>query len=120
VSGDSAVLTMTAELNETVSITQQYTLNKSGFLVGYSLITKGFNQVLAPSNPDLQMEWSLLLPLQEKEVQPERDQSTIYYQYGNGDLESISEREYEEEKAEGGGLQWVSFKQQFFNSTLIA
>ncbi len=120
VNGDSATLTMTASLGNGVNLSQVYTLYASGWKVGYTLKTEGFDKVLSPSNRDFQLDWSLRMPLQEQSVQNERDQSSVFYRYKNGDFDNISERSYEETEAEGGSLQWVSFKQQFFNSTLIS
>ena len=120
VNGDSATLTMTASLGSGVNLSQVYTLYASGWKVGYTLKTEGFDKVLSPSNRDFQLDWSLRMPLQEQSVQNERDQSSVFYRYKNGDFDNISERSYEETEAEGGSLQWVSFKQQFFNSTLIS
>ena len=120
VSGDSAVLTMTAALSENVSLSQVYTLTKDGFMLKYDLVTKGFDQVLSPTNRDFQMEWALDMPLQEKSLKNEQNMSSVYFQYSNGDFDYVTETKYEELKTEGGSLEWISFKQQFFNSTLLA
>lgn len=121
VSGDSAILTMTAALNDQISISQVYTLSKDGFMLGYKLVTQGFDRAMSPSNRDLLAEWNLAMPMQEKSKENEKNTSTIYYQYQNGDGDNLKETSYgEEEKAEGGAMEWISFKQQFFNSTLIS
>jgi len=120
VSGDSAILTMTAALSEEVFISQVYTLKKDGFMMNYDLVTKGFDQVQSLSNNDFQAEWSLALPLQEQSLENEKNMSSVFYQFKNGDNDNIGETKYEEVKAEGGSLEWISFKQQFFNSTLIS
>jgi len=120
VTGDSATLTMTAALNADVSISQVYTLKKDGFMMNYDLVTKGFDQVQSLSNNDFQVGWSLDLPLQEQSLENEKNMSSVFYQFKNGDHDYITETKYEEVKAEGGSLEWISFKQQFFNSTLIS
>lgn len=120
VTGDSATLTLTASPRQGVSFQQVYTLKKEEFILSYTLVTNGFDQVLSPSNRDIQVDWSLNMPRQERSAEAERDKSSIYFLYTNNDFESITETKYEEAKAEGGDLSWISFKQQFFNSTLIA
>lgn len=120
VTGDSAMLTMTAAINEETFIQQVYTLDKDGFMVGYDLITKGFDKVIAPSNRNVHLTWSLDVPLQEQSVKNERNMSTVYYQESNGDYDYIGETKYESQDIKGGSLNWISFKQQFFNSTLIS
>lgn len=120
VTGDSAMLTMTAAINAETFIQQVYTLDKDGFMVGYDLITKGFDKVIAPSNRNVHLTWSLDVPLQEQSVKNERNMSTVYYQESNGDYDYIGETKYESQDIKGGSLNWISFKQQFFNSTLIS
>lgn len=120
VQGDSATLTLTARLNNNISISQVYTLRKDGFMLGYKLVTEGFDRAMSPSNRDLLAEWSLEMPLQEKSKENESKTTTVYYQYKTGEYDNLSETKNDEEKAEGGPLEWISFKQQFFNSTLIS
>ncbi len=120
VNGDSAVLTLTASLDANHYIRQQYTLKKESQEVGYQLITAGFDDILSRSANYLALNWRMEMPLQEKEVKTEREKTSVYYGFVNGDYDNIGVRDYKEESLKESALRWISFKQQFFNSTLIA
>jgi YidC/Oxa1 family membrane protein insertase len=98
---------------------QEYKLSKSQYLVDYNLVFDSMNQVVLKNRPDIKLVWESTLPLQEKEVKREAETSTIYYRLPEESPEYISERDYETKELQSS-IQWVSFKQQYFNSTLIA
>jgi YidC/Oxa1 family membrane protein insertase len=101
------------------SILQHYRLAKGDYLLDYSLQLDSMNMVVLKNRPDLKLVWESTLPKQERDVKRERETSTIYYRMPEENPEYISEMSYEEKELKAR-LQWVSFKQQFFNSTLIA
>jgi YidC/Oxa1 family membrane protein insertase len=98
---------------------QEYKLSKSEYLVDYNLVFDSMNQVVLKNRPDIKLVWESTLPLQEKEVKRELETSTIYYRLPEESPDYISERDYETKELQTR-IQWVSFKQQYFNSTLIA
>jgi YidC/Oxa1 family membrane protein insertase len=101
------------------SVLQHYRLAKGDYLVDYSLELDSMHVVVLKNRPDLKLVWESTLPKQERDIQRERETSTIYYRLPEESPEYISEMSYEEKELKAR-LQWVSFKQQFFNSTLIA
>jgi YidC/Oxa1 family membrane protein insertase len=54
----------------------------------------------------------------EKDISLERNYSSVYFRYWDDDVDNISEHGTGNMNAPGK-LQWVSFKQHFFNATLI-
>lgn len=101
------------------SVLQHYRLAKGDYLVDYSLELDSMHVVVLKNRPDLKLVWESTLLKQERDIQRERETSTIYYRLPEESPEYISEMSYEEKELKAR-LQWVSFKQQFFNSTLIA
>lgn len=98
---------------------QTYTLTNDSFLVHYDLALINLNNKISPARNQVTLHWDLEVPLQEKDVEAEKQKSTIYYKIIKDDPDYISETKYEKEVIKGK-IDWVSFKQQFFNSTLIA
>jgi len=96
----------------------KYTLHGSSSLVDFDIETVGFNNVLSPHS-NLFINWSMFTPNQEKTIQNQKQISTIYYKYNNGDVDYINEMKYEKESLVAS-VDWVMFKQQYFNSTLIS
>lgn len=116
---DSASITLSLRIDEKTAISQVYTVYKESYEVGYRILTEGFDQLLAKNDNYLLMNWKLNLPLQEKTVKTEREKSAIYYGFVGGDVDNTSLTDYEKEDLKSSALRWISFKQQFFNSTLI-
>lgn len=96
----------------------KYTLHGSSNLVDFDIETVGFNNVLTPHS-NLFINWSMFTPNQEKTIPNQKQISTIYYKYNNGDVDYINEMKYTKENLEAS-VDWVMFKQQYFNSTIIS
>jgi len=96
----------------------KYTLKGNSYLVDFELISVGFEDVISKGFP-YYLNWSMFTPDQEKTIPNQQQKSTIYYKYNNGDIDYIFETKYEKEEMETE-VDWIMFKQQYFNTTLIA
>ena len=74
--------------------------------------------VVASNTNFLNLEWGTVLLKQEKSVD-RWNGPTIYYKYLNDDVDYLSETKDDEEDLKSK-VKWVSYKQHFFSSTLIA
>lgn len=89
-------------------------------LLVYKITITGLNQQLSRESSDyLQLHWHTKLPRQEKSESFEQRYSQIYYKYVGGDVEKLSDSK-KETKEVSDAVKWISFKNQFFNTTLIA
>ena len=81
----------------------------------------GVNDVIASNASYVELNWTQQIQKQEKDMNAERINSTIYYMFADEDKEvdclSETENETEEIKTK---LKWVSMKQQFFTQVLVA
>jgi len=100
-------------------IKQTYTLVADTFRVDYDLQLVGMNNKISTNKSLLTLEWALDAPQQEFDIKAEEQKSTLYYKFIGETPDYISEAKYKSEKLEGK-TEWVSFKQQFFNATLIS
>ena len=96
-----------------------YTLKGNDFMVGYKVNFVGMKGYIAQNTRDMSLLWSTTLLQQEKSLKTEQSQSTIYYIDVAGEVNSLSESKDEKERI-STAVKWVSFKQQFFSTTLIA
>ncbi len=96
----------------------KYTLSGNSYLVDFEINSVGFNGIISKGFP-FYLNWSMFTPNQEKTIPNQQQHSTIYYKYHTGDIDYIFETKYEKENMEAD-LDWIMFKQQYFNSTLIA
>jgi YidC/Oxa1 family membrane protein insertase len=96
-----------------------YTLSGNSFMVDFDINMVGLDNVIERNTRTLDLHWRNNLPSQEKSLQNERMNSTIYYRFADDDVDYISETSDDKEEIQAD-LQWVAFKQQFFSSVLIA
>ncbi len=95
-----------------------YTINGDKYMLDYTVNLVGLKDVLAANANYLNLEWTADLRKQEKSVD-RWNGPTIYYKYANDDVDYLSETKDDEEILKSR-VNWISFKQQFFSTTLIA
>ncbi|HEY0680408.1 MAG TPA: membrane protein insertase YidC [Chitinophagaceae bacterium] len=96
------------------SVTHQYILRQDSYLIDWNIQMNGADRLLPQGAFNL--IWQNQPTQHEKDILYERQQSQIgFYEGGDYDwMFSKSQRKFEEP------VQWLSVKQQFFNSTIIA
>lgn len=118
---DEQTISFTLKASEDVYLTQSYTLGGNSNFVQYKLTLKGFDKLVSNRETKLTLNWETFLNLQEREMSNERTYTTIYYRSAeDDDVDYISERKNVDDERIKYGLKWISYKQQFFNSSLIA
>jgi YidC/Oxa1 family membrane protein insertase len=76
--------------------------------------------VMDPATKYLVLNWNENLKRQEKSLNMERMSTGLYYKYSEDKVDNLSETSDEEKTLKNERLKWISFKQQFFTSTIIA
>lgn len=99
-------------------IEYKYTLAGNSYLVDFEINTVGLNTVI-PQGFNYLLHWNMFTPNQEKTIVNQQSVSTIYYKYSNEEVDYLSPMKYEKENMKAP-LNWVMFKQQYFNAALIA
>ncbi len=115
-SAKSAILRL--NYSNTQFIEFQYTLPENGYNLKYNIATAGMNNVIVP-NTNVVLNWQTDIPLQEKETEKERTLTTAYFKYPDEKADFIGETKNEELSLKNP-TEWVSLKQQFFNTTIMA
>lgn len=100
-------------------IEYQYTLPDDGYLMDFSINLSGMENVIASNTNYLELDWKQNIYKKEKSIEMERTNSTVYYKYPDDEAEYLSETDTDSENL-ATKVKWVSFKQQYFNTTLIA
>jgi len=97
-----------------------YTLKGNDYMLDYDINFVGMENIISNKNNKVTMHWSQALPSQEKHIVKEREAATAYYNQTKEGVDYINARKSEEVQLNEDNIKWVSFKQHFFNSTLIA
>ncbi len=96
-----------------------YTIKGDNYLLGFDLNMVGLDQVLAPRTSEILLDWQVNTPNQEQSRKNQMAKNTVYFKYADQDIDYVSETK-DEKISFDADLKWVSMKQQYFNSTLIA
>lgn len=99
-----------------------YTLNPNSYLMDYSMRVIGMDELLDDrSNAgSFGFNWWLTAPAKEKNLEYERNSTTVYYRYSDDDVDNLSEQTKDPEmETLITRTNWVSFKQQFFSAAII-
>lgn len=96
-----------------------YTIRGNDYMIDFNINSVGMQDVIASNTTILNLDWQLDLNRQEKSRTNEMNQTTVYFKYYNDDVDRLRETRDGTETLRTS-LRWISFKQQFFSSTLIA
>ena len=99
-------------------IEHEYIIEDKGFNVEHRIHTYGMGAIIQNSN-GMTLQFTNDLPLQEREVVEEKKKSTVYYKYFDKTADYVSETKNESVNLEEP-VQWVSLKQQFFNTSIYS
>ncbi len=100
-------------------IEQKFSFSGNSYEVDYNLHLKGLEKVIAANNTFLSATWNSTLPSLEKDLPTERRYTAMYFRYKDSDVAHLKEDGNEEQNI-STPLEWISFKQQFFNTTIIS
>ncbi|MCD4790607.1 MAG: membrane protein insertase YidC, partial [Bacteroidales bacterium] len=95
-----------------------YALNGNDYMMDFDINFVGMNNYFDQGSNYIDLDWNTELLKLEKGVD-RFNGPTIYYKYYKDDVDYLSETKDDEEKLTTR-IKWVSFKQRFFSSTLIA
>ena len=96
-----------------------YTVKAEGFMVDMKMSFDNMDQVIDYRGDEIGLNWNMETPSQENSVENQRRTSTIYYKYEDEDPDYISETSEDKEDLLAS-IEWIAFKQQYFNATMIA
>jgi len=116
---DGKGLSMKLEIGANQYIEQYYTFSDKTNMVSYKLNLVGMDKSIAATAKFIDMNWSAKIRQQEKTFDAEHRTTTVYYKTTAEEPDYISETK-EEAVDLTTPVKWVSFKQQYFNASLIA
>lgn len=98
-------------------IEYQYMLKNDSYLVDYTINLVNMQNLLPKGN--LALQWNSQANLQEHNMQQERMNNQVHYRFEDKEHDYFTLQNKSEQKL-SQPIEWISFKQQFFNITLIA
>lgn len=96
-----------------------YSIKGESYELGFTILTKGMQDVIAPTESQMVLNVEKALFQKEKDITSERQRSTAYYRTQSGSVDNLSMGGDDNEEIKDR-LEWVSFKQHFFSNALIS
>ncbi len=95
-----------------------YTLTGDNYMLGFKINLHKMQGIIPTNMNYIDLKWYADMLQEEKNID-RFSGSTVYYKYLHESVEHLAEKK-DEKKEIKTKLRWVSFKQRFFTSTLIA
>jgi len=118
-SKNKKTLSMRLYAGEDKYIEYLYSLRGNSYTLDFNIKFSGMQDIVASNANYLDLEWGINVHRQEKNLNYERQNTTIYYKYLDDEVDYLSETSDERETLKTK-VKWVGFKQQFFTSAIIA
>ncbi len=119
ISDDKKSISMKVSIGENQYIEQLYGFDSISNMLKYNINLVGLENVIQRNRTSLDINWTTNLRMQEKTRDAEERVSTIFYRVKDDEPSKLSEGSDAKETITSD-LQWVSYKQQYFNQTIIA
>ena len=116
--GDTTLLNFQLDVSENAWVRFTYSIAPSSFLVGFDIETNGMKELISEK---VNFAWNQKYNRLELDIPDARSRTTIHYNTISGDQDYLSERSVDlEEETLSEPIKWMSFKQKFFTSAIIA
>ncbi len=120
VSGDqkSSFTMRLATIDPSQYVDLTYGLTGDSYEIDMSIDMVGLQNEVDLQRSDLMMHWSMTGLFKEKNLDREKERSSVFYRYMEEDRDYLKETADEEEQL-SGRTNWVAFKQNFFSAIAI-
>ncbi len=107
-------------LNQKQYLEYKYTIRGNDYRLGYKIALNNMQDVIKDDG-NLEFQWDSPLCLKEKDKKIETQNSSIYYMLDD-EVENLKEQGKDDSVSESSSIpiKWISYKQQFFSTVLIA
>jgi YidC/Oxa1 family membrane protein insertase len=112
-------VTMALSLGENAQWAIRYTLLPGEYIVKMEVLQNGMANILPASTASMDFNWDQKLARNEVGKTFEERNSAIYYKYVGESPDELSGTSDDDEQL-SGRIKWVSFKNQYFSSVIIA
>ncbi len=113
-------LTLRAKVSDNQYLEYVYTLRPDDFMVDFDVNFINLNDIIPRSNTFLSLNWTEYVRHQERGEDWERRNTLLYYKLYQAGVEKLANRKDVATEDITVKVRWISYKQQFFNTTLFA
>lgn len=97
----------------------KYTLNPDSYIVNMDVVQENMQNIIPANIPAMDFAWNQRINRHEEGKMFEEQNSGVFYKFLGGDVDNLRETSKDSDEF-SDKFKWVSFKNQFFSSVLIA
>ncbi len=116
--GSNTIVSMKLKVSESDFLEYRYEIQPDNYMMNFTIRSQGLNDVINTSK-DIELDWKMKTFRHDQSITYENRYTRLTYQYENGDkIDKLSQgKEDEETEAD---VNWLSYRQHFFSSILVA
>ncbi|WP_053977466.1 membrane protein insertase YidC [Mangrovimonas xylaniphaga] len=115
--GENTVVSMRLKVSESKYLEYRYELKPNDYMVGFSVKSQGLGDVFNSSQP-IDLTWGLKGMRHDKSIQYENRYTRLTYKFDGDKIDKLAQTGEDDETEEN--VEWISFRQHFFSSILVA
>lgn len=120
VGGNTGSISFRAKISNDKYLEFVYSIEPEGYLINFDINFVNLDDVVAFNTTYLEVFWDEYVKHLERGEKWERQNTQLYYKSLNESVKKISNRKDKTLDEISTKISWVSYKQQFFNATLIS
>ncbi len=109
-----------AKVSETQYLEYVYTLEPNSYVIDFNINFVNLEKIIPVNTTFLEMFWNENLRHLERGEKWERQNTMMYYKLAGESVEKLNNKKDFVEEEVSRKISWISYKQQFFNASLIA
>lgn len=112
-------ITLKLEASNGGYIEYVYTLKSSDYMIDFDVNVVNLDRDISGVGKGIEFEWEQVAPDQEKSIELQRQNATIFYYSDENGRDYLTERSAFDSEEPEDALKWISFKQQYFSTVLL-
>ncbi len=117
---DTTQFKLRAKISDNSYLEYVYTFSPDNYMIDFDVNFVNLDKYMPINTTFIELYWNELVRRLERGEKLERRDTKLMYKLYKGSVESLTPGKEEKSEKEDLNIRWISYKQQFFNSTLIA
>ncbi len=117
---DTTVFKLRAKVSDNTYLEYVYTFSPDNYMLNFNVNFVNLDKYMPKNTTFIELYWNEQVRRLERGEKLERRETKLMYKLYKGSVETLTPTKQQKSKKEDLNVRWISFKQQFFNSTLIA
>lgn len=115
--GENTLVSMKLKVSETKFLEYLYVIKPNDYMIDFTIKSQGLSNVINGSQ-EVKLDWTQTSKRHDQSVSYENRYTRLTYQHDEGNIDKLSQAGEDEETVED--VEWLSFRQHFFSSILVA